>query len=564
MAGQFSFAHVAIAGIAGYAGAVWGRQVSAHSPALATIWAQVAVGAVTAWILGTGLGVVVLRLRGSYLALFTLAFGEIARLGVIAEKDVTGGRLSLAIAQLPGDSRHHYYVVLAMGLCVFAVIYAVIGSRVGLFLRALREDADAASSMGLDVVRLKVLVFSLTSLLVGLTASIYYHTVPRLTPEILDLLEMGFLVVYAVVGGLESPVAGALGAIVLVVTLEALRVVHVGPLRFEPGVWRFAVFGALLVVTLRLAPNGFIAPLIGRLAPRGRWGARGTIGPPAPLVTERAVAAGAGPLETRRHRPSGPHPVDLRVEQVVMHFGGFVALDGVSLSLDRPQICGLIGPNGAGKTTLVNVLSGYYQPTGGAVILGGERVDGLGPHHLVRRGLGRTFQVTRGWRRLTVLENLLVPELALHAAEGRDAAERRARQALDTVSLTHLAGEYARGLSGGQQKLLELARLLMLDPDILVLDEPFAGVHPVLKRSIAGLVRRLRDEGRAVLLIEHDLTTVFSLCERLVVLDGGRVVADGAPEQVRRDARVIAAYLGRPEGDGPPKAAPARQAESDA
>ena len=247
-----------------------------------------------------------------------------------------------------------------------------------------------------------------------------------------------------------------------------------------------------------------------------------------------------------------------------MHFGGFVALDGVSLSLDRPQICGLIGPNGAGKTTLVNVLSGYYQPTGGAVILGGERVDGLGPHHLVRRGLGRTFQVTRGWRRLTVLENLLVPELALHAAEGRDAAERRARQALDTVSLTHLAGEYARGLSGGQQKLLELARLLMLDPDILVLDEPFAGVHPVLKRSIASLVRRLREEGRAVLLIEHDLTTVFSLCERLVVLDGGRVVADGAPEQVRRDARVIAAYLGRPEGDGPPKAAPARQAESDA
>ena len=177
-------------------------------------------------------------------------------------------------------------------------------------------------------------------------------------------------------------------------------------------------------------------------------------------------------------------------------------------------------------------------------MLGGERVDGLRPHELVRRGLGRTFQVTRGWRRLTVLENLLVPELAIHAIEGRDAAMRRARQTLDLVNLGHLADEQARALSGGQQKLLELARLLMLDPDILVLDEPFAGVHPVLKQSIADLVRRLREEGRAVLLIEHDLGTVFSLCERLIVLDAGRVVADGEPDRVKRDPRVIAAYLG--------------------
>jgi branched-chain amino acid transport system permease protein len=557
--GQFSFGHVAIAGIAGYAGAIWGRSVSAHTPVLGAIWTAIAVGALVAWILGTALGLVVLRLRGSYLALFTLAFGEIARLVIIAEKDVTGGRLSLAIAQLPGGSRDHYYLVLVIGLAVFAVIYAVLGSRVGLFLRALREDTDAASAMGVNVVSLKVLVFSLTSLLVGLTASVYYHTVPRLTPEILDLLEMGFLVVYAVVGGLESPVAGALAAIVLVVALEALRVVHVGPIRFEPGVWRFAVFGALLVVTLRVAPNGFIAPLVGRLG-RGRRPSpfaapRGLERTGAIATAEDAEWTGGRP-GTGRGRRSAGRSIDLRIEGVAMHFGGFAALDGVTVSVDRPQICGLIGPNGAGKTTLVNVISGYYRPTGGAVILGGERVDGLRPHDLVRRGLGRTFQVTRGWRRMTVLENLLVPELAIHAAEGRAMAEHRARQALDTVALAHLADEYARALSGGQQKLLELARLLMLDPDILLLDEPFAGVHPSLKRSIAGLVRRLREEGRAVLLIEHDLATVFSLCERLIVLDAGRVVADGEPEQVRRDARVIAAYLGRGEPETPRGATP--------
>jgi len=546
VAGQFSFGHVAIAGIAGYAGAVWGRQVSATVPLLGTIWVAILVGVIAAWILGTVLGLVVLRLRGSYLALFTLAFGEIARLVIIAEKDVTGGRLSLAIAQLPGTSRDHYYVVLGIGALVFAVIYAVIGSRVGLFLRALREDTDAASAMGVNVVSLKVLVFSLTSLLVGLTASVYYHTVPRLTPEILDLLEMGFLVVYAVVGGLESPVAGAVAAIILVVLLEVLRVITIGPFRFEPGVWRFAVFGALLVVTLRIAPDGFIAPLVTTL---GRAGRRRALVPTASVTGGRAPAI----VSSSRRRGSPPDRViDLRIERVTMHFGGFVALGGVDLVVDRPQICGIIGPNGAGKTTLVNIVSGYYEPTGGAVILRGERVDGLRPHELVRRGLGRTFQVTRGWRRLTVLENLLVPELAIHAIEGRDAAVERARQTLDVVNLGHLADERARALSGGQQKLLELARLLMLDPDVLVLDEPFAGVHPVLKQSIADLVRRLREEGRAVLLVEHDLGTVFSLCERLVVLDAGRIVADGEPDRVKQDPQVIAAYLGRGELEAPP------------
>ncbi len=382
-----------------------------------------------------------------------------------------------------------------------------------------------------------------------------------MTPEILDLLGMGLVVVYAVIGGMESPLAGAIAAAFLVWLLDALRVIEIGPVHIEPGVWRYAIFGAMLVLTLRLAPNGLIAPI-------GAWAASRARRLPETSKPGTATRVPSSPVdpptEGIRVTPApdpavgGPgREIALAVEAIVMRFGGLAALDGATLALDRPQICGLIGPNGAGKTTLVNVLSGYYRPTGGAVILKGERVDGLPPYEMVRRGLGRTFQITRSFRRLTVLENLLVPELAINPARGRGEAEDRALAALDTVGLRRLAGDYARSLSGGQQKLLELARLIMLDSDILFLDEPFAGVHPVLRRSIGDLIRRIRAEGRAVVLIEHDLGAVFQLCERLIVLDGGVVIADGDPEPVRNDPRVIAAYLGQPD-------APATRAPSNA
>jgi branched-chain amino acid transport system ATP-binding protein len=237
----------------------------------------------------------------------------------------------------------------------------------------------------------------------------------------------------------------------------------------------------------------------------------------------------------------------LAVNDINKSFGGLQALLNVSLTIEEPQLVGLIGPNGAGKTTLTNILDGVYKPNQGQVWLLGERIDGLPPYQIARKGLGRTFQVTRAFRRMTVMENMLVPALALHPTAGRRKLQEKAFKILEFLTIEHLANEYGRGLSGGQQKLLELGRLLMLDPKVIILDEPFAGVHPKLQETIYGYINKVRADGKAVILISHDMESIFTLSERLVVLHFGEVIADGDPQDVKMDSAVIEAYLGEEE-----------------
>jgi branched-chain amino acid transport system ATP-binding protein len=233
----------------------------------------------------------------------------------------------------------------------------------------------------------------------------------------------------------------------------------------------------------------------------------------------------------------------LTVNNVHKYFGGVVALNGVSLDLEEGEIFGLIGPNGSGKTTLVNTINGFYPINQGKIFYKGKRIDGFSPDEIARMGVGRTFQLTKTFNRMSVIENMMVPALAKPGSSPK-AAGSKALAILKSLRIEHLREEYGRNLSGGQQKLLEFGKMLMLDPIIVLLDEPFAGVHPNVLAQMHENILQLKEEKKSVILVSHAVRSIFTLCDRIMVLDKGEKIMEGTAEQVKTDERVIHAYLG--------------------
>ena len=264
----------------------------------------------------------------------------------------------------------------------------------------------------------------------------------------------------------------------------------------------------------------------------------------------------SAPEEAAREVPPG---LPLRIEGLVKRFGGITAVDGATFEVEEGSLTGLIGPNGAGKSTTFNCITGVHGPTDGTIYFKGDDITGLEPYEIAQRGMVRTFQIARELEDMTVLENLMLapknqggesvfrsitPGLRGGVVSEEEEIRERVWEMLEFFEIDHLAGEYAGGLSGGQRKLLEMARALMADPDVVLLDEPLAGVNPTLEEKLLDRIHELRKEGYTFLLVEHDMDIIMNNCERIIVMHQGQVLADGTSEDIQNNEQVIKAYLG--------------------
>lgn len=232
----------------------------------------------------------------------------------------------------------------------------------------------------------------------------------------------------------------------------------------------------------------------------------------------------------------------LDINNVTKSFQDLVVLKKCTLHIKENTIRGLIGPNGAGKTTLLNTINGFCKPNAGSIYFENERIDGLKPHKIAKKGIGRTFQITRPFHRMTVMDNIIVAGFSCY--KNRKELKSKTMELLKFFNLYQLRDESAGNLSGGQKKLLEMARALILEPDLLLLDEPFHGIHPLFKRKIIKSIRILSKEGKTFLIVSHDIPSIVHTCDTITVLCAGEVIAEGTGEDIRTDERVIEAYLG--------------------
>ena len=273
-------------------------------------------------------------------------------------------------------------------------------------------------------------------------------------------------------------------------------------------------------------------------------------------IDDLSEVQNSAPEEAARETPPG---LPLRVENLVKRFGGITAVDGASFEIEEGSLTGLIGPNGAGKSTTFNCITGVHESTTGTIYFKGEDITGLEPYQIAQRGLVRTFQIARELEEMTVLENLMLAPKNQHGESvvrsvtpgfrrGVVSEEKEIRdrvwEMLEFFEIDHLAGEYAGNLSGGQRKLLEMARALMTAPEVVLLDEPLAGVNPTLEEKLLDRIHELREEGYTFLLVEHDMDVIMNNCERIIVMHQGKVLADGTAEDIQNNEQVVEAYLG--------------------
>jgi len=489
------------------------------------------------------LGLVTVRLSGHYLPLGTIAWGLglfylFSKLEFLGRNDGISAIPPLAIGSFRMiDPGAIYYAIWIAVLISALLTMNLLDSRTGRAIRALRRGHIAAEAFGVRAPRMKLLVFIYAAVLAGLSGWLYAHFQRAANPTPFGAQAGIEYLFIAVVGGAGYVWGGVLGAAIVVILKEILQS-YLPLLLHGEGQLETIVFGLLLVVLLQLAPAG-VWPWLMSLwpfEPRRR-----------PPDTSLVLPARARPAETPN--------VLLEVSKARKQFGGVIAVNDVSFDVQAREIVALIGPNGAGKSTTFNLITGVLPATSGHISVLGRPIHHAPPQEIVKLGISRTFQHVKLVPDMSILENVAIgAHLRGHASalssmfrldradEARLLAEA-ARQ-IERVGLADQIDAPAGSLSLGQQRIVEIARALCVDPMLLLLDEPAAGLRHMEKQRLAALLRQLRDGGMSVLLVEHDMGFVMDLADRVVVLDFGTKIAEGAPDAIKRDPEVIKAYLG--------------------